>query len=242
MVSIVGPSVTVGRLQTRILAVITRPEVRQPLTVSLTEAGFTVAVATDRALLAQRVAHVSPHVALVAPNSLTCPLIGVVRDTTSVPILALVPADAPTLAAGALEQGADDCIAMRESVTEDPAFMIELLWRLNALLRRSTDLQEPFVGLIGPSEICLRPHVRDVTVGGTPVYLTPHEFDVLRTLLERRGEVVTADELVEAIWSPPYPESRGWTQSQVSRVRAKLRDAGADHVITTIRGFGYVIR
>ena len=78
--------------------------------------------------------------------------------------------------------------------------------------------------------------------GGSPVDLKPKEFAVLATLLERRGEVLSADTIALAAWGHGTYGQRNFVEAQISRIRAALTRAGADDVIRTVRGVGYVIR
>jgi DNA-binding response OmpR family regulator len=92
-----------------------------------------------------------------------------------------------------------------------------------------------------PQGVLMQPASGRTTVNGSPVSLTRKELEVLRLLLTHRGQVVMVDSLVEIVWGYPRNESRNFVQAQISRVRAKLRAAGAANVIWTERGFGYAI-
>ena len=65
---------------------------------------------------------------------------------------------------------------------------------------------------------------------------------MLRLMLERRGEVLETDTISTQIWGYETFGSRNFVEAHISRLRAKLLQAGADGVITTVRGIGYVIR
>jgi DNA-binding response OmpR family regulator len=79
--------------------------------------------------------------------------------------------------------------------------------------------------------------------GGT-VALTPIEFRLVRALMERSGELVSAEELVEEVWG--YPEGFGGPElvrAHISNVRRKLRDQGIDpQLLRTVpyHGYGFV--
>lgn len=96
--------------------------------------------------------------------------------------------------------------------------------------------------LTGPGGITLRVRGRQVRVDHAPVPLTLREFELLRLLLERQDEVLTADEISRAIWGYETFGSRNFVESHVSRLRAKLAQAGAGAVVTTVRGVGYTVR
>ena len=96
--------------------------------------------------------------------------------------------------------------------------------------------------LVAPGGFVLDVRAHEVRVGGAPVTTTPREFDVLRLLLERRGEVLTSDVISTQIWGYETFGSHNFVEAQLSRLRAKLRAAGALDTITTVRGVGYVVR
>ena len=77
---------------------------------------------------------------------------------------------------------------------------------------------------------------------GQELDLTATEFDLLQLLLERRGSVLSADTIAEAVWGYEQAGARNFLQAHVSRLRKKLHAAGVEDPITTIRGVGYVIR
>jgi DNA-binding response OmpR family regulator len=79
--------------------------------------------------------------------------------------------------------------------------------------------------------------------GGGALCLTPTEYKLLRCLMQRAGEFVSADELLEQVWG--YPSGTGGPEivrAHVSNVRRKLRDAGEDpQLLRTLpyRGYGF---
>lgn len=96
--------------------------------------------------------------------------------------------------------------------------------------------------LKGPAGIEMHLRARAVWVEGRPVELTPKAFDVLRLLLERAGEVLSADQIALGVWGYTTNGSRNFVEAQISRVRSRLAAGGATDVIETIRGVGYAIR
>ena len=94
----------------------------------------------------------------------------------------------------------------------------------------------------GPLRLALLPRSRRAFVHGHDLFLTPKGFDVLRVLLERRGEVLSPDELSLAVWGYGTFGSPNFVEAQISRVRSALAQAGAAEVIETVRGAGYVVR
>ena len=134
----------------------------------------------------------------------------------------------------AFDLGADDYL--HQAVTPE-----EIERHLRAVLRRSSPAPHGDC-LAGPGGIELRPVERDVRVDGKAVRLTAKEFDLLRRLLQHRGSPIAHDTISWRVWGYETAGSRNFIEAQVSRLRGKLRTAGANDVITTERGFGYVIR
>jgi len=131
-----------------------------------------------------------------------------------------------------LDLGADDYMAKPFSVRE-------LLARVRALLRRSQPASAlPDHLQFGESEIDFRSY--EARRNGAPLEMTRKEFAILRYLASRTGEVVTRDELLNAVWGyDTYPSSRT-VDNHVAGLRAKLeRDASQPEHIKTVHGVGY---
>ncbi len=103
-----------------------------------------------------------------------------------------------------------------------------------------TDLQLPRV-LRGPGSLVLDTRARTVEVDGSPIVLTRLGFDILAILLQRRGEVVSHDELALLAWGQRPTENHGSIQTGIYRVRLALEETRAQDLIRSIRGVGYTI-
>lgn len=136
-----------------------------------------------------------------------------------------------------LDAGADDYLAK-------PFGMMELVSRVNALLRRasapavSADSELSF----GPVSLSSASH--SVTVDGESVSLTLKEFDLLRALLQNVGHVLTRQQLLEDVWGLTYVGETRTVDVHIQTLRQKLAAAkeGADSIIQTVRGVGYCIK
>lgn len=156
------------------------------------------------------------------------------RAWSEVPILVTAASGTVDDRVAGFDLGADDYLVK-------PFDLAELERRARAILRRTTGPRPDDV-LHGPGDIRVLPRSHEAYVGGRPLYLTPKEFEVLRLLLARRGEVVTPDDLSVEIWGYETFGSRNYVEAHVSRLRSKLADSGAPGVIQTVRGVGYLVR
>ena len=130
--------------------------------------------------------------------------------------------------------GADDVVAP----TIEPE---EFARRVETLLRRTRPVDGASQTLKSHG-VTMNRAAHEVLVHGTPLPLTVTEFAILSLLLDRRGEVLSADAIARAVWHYETFGSPNFVQAQVSRLRSKLKQAGVDTLIATIRGAGYVIR
>ena len=127
-----------------------------------------------------------------------------------------------------LDAGADDYVPK-------PFGMMELLARVRALLRRTTPRQSGDEYQVGP--LCLSVSRHQVLVDGQSISLTLKEYELLRTLMEHQGIVMTRDQLLTQIWGYAFDGESRTVDVHIRTLRQKLGSA-AD-LIGTIRGVGY---
>lgn len=130
-----------------------------------------------------------------------------------------------------LELGADDFL-------RKPFGKHELLARVRAVLRRHEEPRGTEVISFGPWRVLPKRLV--AMQGASEVELSVREVKLIGLLAERRGEVVTRDELLNACWGLEYfPESRTLDQ-HVLNLRKKIEaDPSKPLLIETVRGAGY---
>ncbi len=131
-----------------------------------------------------------------------------------------------------LELGADDYVTKPFSIRE-------LLARVRAVLRR-TEGKAKRLAKYHFDDVDLDFEAYKATKGGQPLDLSPREFELLRYLIERKGETVTRDQLLEDVWGyESYPSTRT-VDTHIAKLRAKIGDSGSEpHWILTIHGMGY---
>lgn len=130
-----------------------------------------------------------------------------------------------------LELGADDYVTK-------PFSPRELVLRVSAVLRRS---QAPAVAgasrILQGGPIIVDLNATTVIVDGLQLDLTPTEYKLLVTLIERRGRVQSRKQLLETAWEINARIETRTVDMHVQRLRTKLGPHG--DLIETVRGFGY---
>lgn len=147
------------------------------------------------------------------------------RDDRNMPVLILTARDRWSDKVAGMDAGADDYVAK-------PFHMEEVLARVRALLRRAAGHAKNEIE-IGPLRLDAR--TSRVTVDGTPVKLTSHEYRLLSYLMHHRGRVVSRTELIEHLYDQDFDRDSNTIEVFVGRLRKKI----PDHLIETVRGLGY---
>lgn len=155
------------------------------------------------------------------------------KDASPVPVLILTARDEEADKVLGLRLGADDYVTK-------PFGVLELLARVEALLRRTQSLRDAQSDIVTFGAVRVDRRSRSVTRGGVPVSLTPKEYDLLLALCARDGGVVARADLLEEVWG--Y-DSTVWSRTvdtHIAELRRKLEDEPAKprHILT-IHKFGY---
>src|SRR6266540_3673741 len=150
-----------------------------------------------------------------------------IRAHSRVPILMLTARDEEPDRVAGLELGADDYLTK-------PFSPRELVARMKAVLRRTDGRGAEEVLTL--NDVVLNRNAREVAVDGKAVELTTKEFDLLATLLENPGIVVSRDKLLDRVWGMTYPGGTRTVDVHVAQLRRKL---GRPELIRTVRGAGY---
>jgi len=148
------------------------------------------------------------------------------------PVLILSGLSRPQAKVKGLSLGADDFITK-------PFNISELMARVQAITRRRKGYSQPAVRLGG---IELNLDSREVTVNGREVRLTSKEYSILELLVLRRGKLLTKDAFLNHLYNGTDEPERQIIDLYMCRLRKKLAAAGADNVIDTVWGHGYLLR
>ncbi len=133
-----------------------------------------------------------------------------------------------------LSAGADDYLGK-------PFAFEELIARTRALARRVDRPMAPEAIEIGVVVIDLRTHT--VTRNGTPIDLSPREFDLLETLVRHRGQVLSREQLLRRVWGTSSEPTGNVVDLYIHYLRKKLDPEAINDppLIRTVRGLGYSI-
>lgn len=132
-----------------------------------------------------------------------------------------------------LQAGADDYLTK-------PFAFSELLARVQALIRRSTDAAEPTRLTAG--DLTLDLLSREVTRAGRKIELQAREFSLLEYLMRHAGRVVTKTMILEHIWDYSFDPQTNVVDVLVHRLRSKVDKDFPRKLIQTLRGVGYVLK
>src|SRR3954454_18879111 len=223
----------------RILIADDEPSVRDSVGYALTQEGFEVSPAEDgdqaRAMLSDGVPYDLLILDIMMPGPSGLEICRDVRARSAVPIIVLTAKDAEVDKVVGLEVGADDYVTKPFSVRE-------LLGRVHAQLRRReldrSPLAETTTIEAGPVTIDLVRHM--VTVRGEQINLTRSEFQLLRLLAGRPGEVFHRGQIMEELWQTEFDGDERACDVHISNLRQKVeRDAQRPELVLTVRGVGY---
>jgi two-component system KDP operon response regulator KdpE len=226
--------------ETRILIIDDEPAIGRALRPALHGHGFTVVTAVTAADGLAQVEAFGPDLILLdlgLPDMDGQRLLGEIRRVTAVPVIVLSVRGAERDKIAALDNGADDYLTK-------PFGIGELLARIRVALRHggppaATAATDPLV--IG--ELTLDPAGHRVTRDGTPLHLSPTEFNLLELLMRHAGKVVTHRTLLHTVWGPEYAQETQLLRVYISQLRGKIEEhPDRPTYIRTEPGIGYRFR
>lgn len=132
-----------------------------------------------------------------------------------------------------LRQGGDDYLTK-------PFSFSELLARVEALLRRSTDSEpSPWLEV---HDLSMDLMARTVTRDGKKISLQPREFALLEYLVRNCGRVVSKTMIMERVWNYDFDPGTNVVEARISKLREKIDRHSDTPLLHTVRGLGYILK
>ncbi len=157
-------------------------------------------------------------------------LLKMIRAVSSVPIIVATARSDDREVVRTLDAGADDYLIKPFSVDQLQA-------RVRAVLRRVGN--DGRAGPLVVGDLVIDATAREAWLDGDALELSPKEFDLLRFLAERAGQVVSKRELLAEVWRQPYGGSEKTVDVHLSWLRRKLGETAADsRYLQTVFGVG----
>ena len=220
----------------RILVVDDEPAVRSALERALRLAGYEVELAADGQEALDQLALAAPDAVVLdvlmprLDGLEVCRRLRAVGDRT--PVLVLTARDAVADRVEGLDAGADDYLVK-------PFALEELLARVRALLRRSSDGERRVLRF---SDLVLDPVAFEARRGERKLELTRTEFLLLELFLTNPRQVLTRSLIFERVWGYDFGPSSNSLEVYVGYLRRKTEAGGEPRLIHTVRGVGYALR
>ena len=210
--------------------------VREAVGRALRQEGYEVDAAGNGDQALQQVEERPPDaivldVLMPPPNGLAvCRALRQAGDRT--PILMLTARDAVEDRVEGLDAGADDYLVK-------PFALAELLARVRALLRRTTEEEG---APLRYADLVLDPLSYEVFRGDRAIEMTRTEFRLLELFLRHPRQVLTRDVIFDRVWGYDFGPSSNSLEVYVGYLRRKTEAGDEARLIHTVRGVGYVLR
>ena len=149
------------------------------------------------------------------------------------PVIVLSGRNLPSDKIEGLNCGADDYVGK-------PFAKDELLARVDAVLRRSSGMKSDTT--LRVKDLSIRTDTHEVRRGGKPVDLTTGEYELLEFLMSNTGRTLSTKMILHKVWNVDSLPTSKIVESRICSLRRKLSQNGEPDMISTIRGFGYVLK
>lgn len=203
--------------------------VREGASTALRSQGYEVHAAADGTQLTTVLAEFRPHLALLDINLPDGPdgfeMASQIRNSTATPVVFITARDDLEDRLRGFDLGADDYLVK-------PFSMREMVARVRAVIRRAGP---PNVNLLLVRDVVVDIAARTVERAGSPVSLTPTEFDLLATMASSPGVPWSKAALLEEVWGI-HEHAPHLVEVQISGLRRKLEEFGPRMVVTCRNG------
>jgi two-component system, OmpR family, response regulator MprA len=220
----------------KILVVDDERAVRDSLRRALELEGYEVDLAVDGADGLARITEGQPDVVILdvlMPGVDGLEVSRRVRNSGNrVPVLMLTARDEVNDRVAGLDAGADDYVTK-------PFALDELLARVRALLRRTTEEEQEVVRF---ADLELNPGTREVRRAGESIELTRTEFSLLELFMRNPRQVLTRSIIFERVWGYDFGFASNSLDVYIGYLRRKTEAGGNSRLIQTVRGVGYALR
>lgn len=221
----------------RILIVEDDPKMRGIILENIVRWGFDGRYVQDFNNLFNEFTKFEPHLVLMDINLTAydgfywC---GRIREVSKVPIIFISSRSTNMDIIMAVNMGGDDFI-------QKPFSLDVLMAKINALLRRTYNYANAFSNIIEHKGVVL--NIKDSTVlfKDKKLELSKNEFKILYTLTKEKGEIVSRDKIMRALWEDESFVDDNTLTVNINRLRKKLEDLGLVDYIQTKKGQGYII-
>jgi two-component system response regulator RegX3 len=221
-----------------VLVVEDEPALIEAVSYALEVEGFNVSSASSGSEGLDAARRLNPAVVvldLMLPGMSGLDVCRLLRRESDVPVIMLTAKESEADKVAGLELGADDYMTK-------PFSMRELVARVRAQIRRSakTGVLADSNEVLRGGDIELDVDAHEVRVRGEAVALRPKEFELLESLMRRKGRLATRETLIEEVWGPEYFGPTKTLDVHIKRLRQKLEpQAVTPRHIVTVRGLGY---
>ena len=184
----------------------------------------------------QKVAEYEPHLILL---DISLPFYngfywcGEIRKISSVPIVFLSSSDDNMNIIMAMDMGADDFISK-------PFELSVLTAKVGALMRRTYSFKTN-TNLMEHKGVILNVSEGKIFCGEKTETLTKNEFFIMQLLMENAGKVVSRDSIMLRLWEGDDFVDDNTLTVNMTRIRKKLAEIGAENYIVTKKGIGYMV-
>lgn len=211
------------------------PSIREIETITLKNSNYNVAAFERASTFFKQMENILPDLIvldIMLPDQSGYEIIRHIRQnpvTSKIPVIMVTARTTDLDLVKGLDSGADDYI-------RKPFSIMELLSRVRALLRRTSDNG---ARILCVGDIKLDQERHTVFAGNEQVELTYKEFELLRFLMTNTEVVLSREAIMQAVWDSDYEGETRTVDMHIKTLRKKLGSCGSQ--IGTVRNVGYVI-